>query len=61
MELHQLDYVRAVAKYQNFTRAAEEINVSQSSLSQQVNKLESELEYVCLTEHAKGKAHAGRR
>lgn len=43
MELHQLDYVRAVAKYQNFTRAAEEINVSQSSLSQQINKLESEL------------------
>ncbi len=43
MELHQLEYVRAVAKYQNFTRAAEEINVSQSSLSQQINKLENEL------------------
>jgi len=43
MELHQLEYVLAVAKYQNFTRAAEEINVSQSSLSQQISKLESEL------------------
>ena len=43
MELHQLEYVRAVAKFQNFTRAAEEINVSQSSLSQQVSKLENEL------------------
>ncbi len=43
MELHQLEYVRAVAKFQNFTRAAEEINVSQSSLSQQINKLENEL------------------
>ncbi len=43
MELHQIEYVLAVAKYQNFTRAAEEINVSQSSLSQQISKLESEL------------------
>jgi DNA-binding transcriptional LysR family regulator len=43
MELHQLEYVRTVARHQNFTRAAEEISVSQSSLSQQINKLESEL------------------
>jgi DNA-binding transcriptional LysR family regulator len=43
MELHQLEYVRTVARHQNFTRAAEEINVSQSSLSQQINKLENEL------------------
>lgn len=43
MEMHQLEYVLAVAKYHNFTRAAEEIKISQSSLSQQINKLESEL------------------
>lgn len=43
MEMHQLEYVLAVAKYNNFTRAAEEIKISQSSLSQQINKLESEL------------------
>ncbi|UNC91549.1 LysR family transcriptional regulator [Candidatus Contubernalis alkaliaceticus] len=43
MELHQLEYVLAVAKYQGFTRAAEEIKVSQPSLSQQISKLESEL------------------
>ncbi|MDX9871497.1 MAG: LysR family transcriptional regulator [Clostridia bacterium] len=43
MELHQLEYVLAVAKYQNFTRAAEEIKTSQSSLSQQIGKLENEL------------------
>jgi len=43
MELHQLEYVLAVAQYQSFTRAAEEINISQSSLSQQINKLENEL------------------
>lgn len=43
MEMHQLEYVLAVAKYRNFTRAAEEIKISQSSLSQQINKLENEL------------------
>ncbi len=43
MEMHQLEYVLAVAKYHNFTRAAEEIKISQSSLSQQINKLENEL------------------
>ncbi len=43
MEMHQLEYVLAVAKYNNFTRAAEEIKTSQSSLSQQIGKLENEL------------------
>jgi DNA-binding transcriptional LysR family regulator len=43
MEMHQLEYVLAVAKYNNFTRAAEEIRTSQSSLSQQIGKLENEL------------------
>jgi LysR family hydrogen peroxide-inducible transcriptional activator len=42
MEFHQLEYFLAVAKYQSFTKAAEEINVSQSSLSIQVSKLEAE-------------------
>ncbi len=43
MEMHQLEYVLAVARYHNFTRAAEEIKISQSSLSQQISKLENEL------------------
>ena len=43
MEMHQLEYVLAVAKYNNFTRAAEELKTSQSSLSQQISKLENEL------------------
>jgi LysR family hydrogen peroxide-inducible transcriptional activator len=42
MEFHQLEYFLAVAKYRSFTKAAEEINVSQSSLSIQIGKLESE-------------------
>lgn len=43
MELHQLEYALAVAKHGGFTRAAEEINTSQSALSQQISKLEHEL------------------
>lgn len=43
MELHQLQYVIEIAKHNHFTRAAEEICVSQSTLSQQVTKLEEEL------------------
>ena len=43
MELHQLQYVVEVANQKNFTRAADKINVSQSTLSQQIGKLEDEL------------------
>lgn len=43
MEMHQLEYVLAVAKYHNFTRASEALKTSQSSLSQQIIKLENEL------------------
>lgn len=43
MELHQLRYAVIIAKHKNFTRAAEEICLSQPSLSQQITKLEEEL------------------
>ena len=43
MQLHQLEYVLAVARHHSFTRAAEEINIAQSSLSQQISNLEKEL------------------
>ncbi len=43
MELHQLEYILAVSKYRNVKRAAEEIKISQSSLSQQIRMLENEL------------------
>lgn len=43
MEMHQLRYVVAVARAENFSRAAEQCHVAQPSLSQQILKLEEEL------------------
>lgn len=43
MEMHQVRYFLAVARSLNFTRAAEECNVAQPSLTRAIQKLESEL------------------
>jgi len=43
MEIHQLEYVLALERYKHFSLAAEEINVSQPTLSHQIKKLEDEL------------------
>ncbi|WP_102348830.1 LysR family transcriptional regulator [Bacillus sp. Marseille-P3661] len=43
MEIHQLEYFLAIEKYRSFSAASQEICVSQSTLSQQVKKLEEEL------------------
>jgi len=42
MEMHQVRYFLAVAKNRNFTRGAEECNVSQPSLTRAIKQLESE-------------------
>jgi len=43
MDIYQMQYVVAVAKYRNFTLAAESCYISQPSLSQQISNLEKEL------------------
>src|SRR5262245_37877677 len=43
MEMHQVRYFLAVARTLNFTRAAEECNVAQPSLTRAVRQLEGEL------------------
>lgn len=40
MEMHQVRYFLAAARTLNFTRAAEECNVTQPSLTRAIQKLE---------------------
>ena len=43
MEMHQVRYFLAVARVRNFTRAADECNVTQPSLTRAIKQLETEL------------------
>jgi len=43
MELRQLNYAIHIAQEKNFSRAAEKLHIAQPSLSQQLSKLEQEL------------------
>lgn len=46
MDIRQLEYLVAIADEANFTRAAEKLFVSQPALTQQIQKLEQELDTI---------------
>jgi DNA-binding transcriptional LysR family regulator len=54
MELRQLEYLDAVVRHGGFVRAAQEVYVTQSALSQQITRLESELGLALLRRGPKG-------
>ena len=51
MLLRQIEYFQAVVEYGNFYEAAEQCHVSQSAISQQIKKLEDELDAALLERH----------
>ncbi|HEX4008790.1 MAG TPA: LysR family transcriptional regulator [Solirubrobacteraceae bacterium] len=54
MELRQLEYFTAVVRHGHFGRAAQDVYVTQSALSQQIARLEDELGLTLLVRTAKG-------
>lgn len=53
MTLQQMEYVVAVDKYRHFVKAAESCNVSQSTLSMMIKKLEDELDVMIFDRDAR--------
>ena len=54
MELRQLEYFAAVVRHGHFGRAAHDVHVTQSALSQQISRLERELGLTLLVRSPKG-------
>lgn len=43
MNLNQIEYFNELVRWQNFSKAAQSLNISQPALSLQIQKLEEEL------------------
>ncbi len=54
MELQKLKYFQVVAKYQHITKASEELNISQPSLTQAMHLLETELDVALFKKQGRG-------
>ena len=59
MELYQLRYFAYAAKYENITMAAQELNVSQPSISKAIQSLERELKTELLAKGYTGNSRVG--
>ena len=47
MNYHELKYILCIAKYQNLTKAAQELYISQPTLTKHLQKLEREMGTSC--------------
>lgn len=56
MEWQQLEYFQTLARVQNFTRAADELSLTQSALSRSIARLEEELELPLFERKTRGVA-----
>lgn len=54
MKLKQLEYFQAICKYNNITRASEELHISQPSLSNTIKELEEEFGVLLFRRQSKG-------
>ena len=54
MDLRQLRYFHAVARFESLTAASEALNVTQPAIGQQIRKLEDSLGLKLLTRHSRG-------
>lgn len=63
MNIHELNYVLCIAKHQNMTKAAQELFISQPTLSKHLGKLERELgiKLFSRSDNCYIPTHAGRR
>lgn len=53
MNLYQLYYFRTLAKLEHYTKAAEELSMTQPSLSNAISTLETELEVPLFEKHGR--------
>ena len=58
MELYQLKYFAKAARYENISMAAQELHVSQPSISKAIKALEGELQVELMRKEGKHSVHA---
>ena len=54
MNLYHLIYFQTLARYEHYGKAAEELHITQPSLSKDIRKLEEELQVCLFEKHGRG-------